>query len=518
MNSHNTWQVSVQDRVYEASYEELVEWIKEGAVLPDDKVKRGNLRWLNAGKIPELYPYFQKELFENERENYQESVNSGEEPVFTHFQIGMPKVPTPEEKEFSPLGKTEAETEYKFCSVHPDRDVYYVCEICGTAFCKACPNTFGSSVKICVGCGGLCVPLEKFESEIKKVGAINKPYPRVETVAEIEAEDSRKAVESINKADVFKALSYPLKYPLSFLICAAIFSLLIAGQAILAIGGSFLFSLSALVAVGSVMLLFSTMFKVIENSLQHKPEMSFLPKFSRFTIWEDFVHPVFLGIGVYLVAFGLFAVLTLGAGIYAWTTFSESREKAEIEARLSKDYVDSKLKTAQQNLQPNKALENAAGEESAEIGAQFRNVFGNDYLADTTQLENLTRSFMRLSVAFHMPVFFAFLFGVIIFPAICAAAGSTRSLAKTLNLLSGFRLMKKIGFDYIKIQLMNLIFLVTAFSLVAGVYLAFSFLGLQLYGILFGLISGSLFTFYFWLAFSRILGAALYKKTDYSQA
>ena len=49
MNSHNTWQVFAQDRIFEAEYEELIQWIKEGAVLPEDKVRRGNLRWLNCG-------------------------------------------------------------------------------------------------------------------------------------------------------------------------------------------------------------------------------------------------------------------------------------------------------------------------------------------------------------------------------------------------------------------------------------------------------------------------------------
>lgn len=58
MNSGEIWHVDAQNRIYEASYEEVIEWIKEGAVLPEDKVRRGNLRWLSASKVPEFNRYF----------------------------------------------------------------------------------------------------------------------------------------------------------------------------------------------------------------------------------------------------------------------------------------------------------------------------------------------------------------------------------------------------------------------------------------------------------------------------
>jgi len=42
------WRVRVDDRVYEADLTELIEWVKEGAVAPDDLVQKGTLRWLSA--------------------------------------------------------------------------------------------------------------------------------------------------------------------------------------------------------------------------------------------------------------------------------------------------------------------------------------------------------------------------------------------------------------------------------------------------------------------------------------
>ena len=66
MNSHEVWQVEVQGRIYEADIEEIIEWIGEGSVTPDDKVRKGSLRWLKAEKVPELYCYFYPNLFETD--------------------------------------------------------------------------------------------------------------------------------------------------------------------------------------------------------------------------------------------------------------------------------------------------------------------------------------------------------------------------------------------------------------------------------------------------------------------
>ncbi len=42
--TQNNWQVKAQGKIYEAEYEELKQWIAEGAILLSNQVKRGNLR------------------------------------------------------------------------------------------------------------------------------------------------------------------------------------------------------------------------------------------------------------------------------------------------------------------------------------------------------------------------------------------------------------------------------------------------------------------------------------------
>ena len=56
-NTSELWQAEVNGQIYEASFEELAQWIQEGALLPQDKVRRGNLRWIEAQKVPTCLLY-----------------------------------------------------------------------------------------------------------------------------------------------------------------------------------------------------------------------------------------------------------------------------------------------------------------------------------------------------------------------------------------------------------------------------------------------------------------------------
>src|SRR5678816_4255802 len=53
-----TWRVSTIEGVFEADLETLRQWILEGCVQPTDKVTKGNLNWIEAGKAPLLRSAF----------------------------------------------------------------------------------------------------------------------------------------------------------------------------------------------------------------------------------------------------------------------------------------------------------------------------------------------------------------------------------------------------------------------------------------------------------------------------
>src|SRR5215213_7071475 len=52
------WQIDAGGQIYEARFEEMAQWIFEGSLLPQDMVRRGNLRWIEARKVPALGQYF----------------------------------------------------------------------------------------------------------------------------------------------------------------------------------------------------------------------------------------------------------------------------------------------------------------------------------------------------------------------------------------------------------------------------------------------------------------------------
>lgn len=58
MDTKEMWQINIGGQIYEADFEAMTQWILEGSLLPQDKVRLGNLRWIEARKVPALVPIF----------------------------------------------------------------------------------------------------------------------------------------------------------------------------------------------------------------------------------------------------------------------------------------------------------------------------------------------------------------------------------------------------------------------------------------------------------------------------
>src|SRR6476660_3650170 len=52
------WRVSTIEGIFETDLETLKQWIAEGCVLPTDKVSKGTLNWIDAGRAPSLRAAF----------------------------------------------------------------------------------------------------------------------------------------------------------------------------------------------------------------------------------------------------------------------------------------------------------------------------------------------------------------------------------------------------------------------------------------------------------------------------
>lgn len=139
-NVNELWQAEVNGQIYDASFEDLTQWIQEGALLPNDKVRRGNLRWIEAQKVPTLYGYFN-------------AITLGVNP---------PNVQTTDantnQRDYTKLDGIN-------CVLHNEVEAKFYCETCINYFCHDCPKTAGGLSNCCPLCGAICSPLQKPEEE-----------------------------------------------------------------------------------------------------------------------------------------------------------------------------------------------------------------------------------------------------------------------------------------------------------------------------------------------------------------
>ena len=106
------------------------------------------------------------------------------------------------------------------------------------------------------------------------------------------------------------------------------------------------------------------------------------------------------------------------------------------------------------------------------------------------------------------------LWGLFYFPAACAVAGYTQSFGATLNPTVGLDTIRRLGVDYFKILLMALAIAVMSGFISGVIGAALSAFDMPGVGNVPARAIGSLFTFYFSVVFSCVIGFALYKGAD----
>ena len=156
--SNDFWQAEVLGQIYETNLSELGQWITEGAVMPTDKVKRGNLRWIEAGKIPLLLPFFNAKESGIEppiqtnythaenttNENYSETRNFA--PISDN--LNQTENQYSNQNNFAPQSEKNLDLPVSdFCILHPENESRFHCETCGNAFCPQCPKSYGGNGK-----------------------------------------------------------------------------------------------------------------------------------------------------------------------------------------------------------------------------------------------------------------------------------------------------------------------------------------------------------------------------------
>jgi hypothetical protein len=470
-----TWRVNTPEGIFETDLETLKQWIVEGCVLPTDKVSKGNLSWIEAGRVPKL-----KGAFDGDTAPAPEPKNISFD-TFVESNPAFSNAPSttwvePEKLVAPASAKTGA------CQNHPDANPEYVCRMCGGVFCKACTK-FSAKVPLCPSCGDLC-------HEYRAVA---------EKTARVQLQSS-----GFGMADFVRAIRYPFDHKVALLSGALIYG--------------FLLSAGFRGSVVAAVFLFGCISHVISQVAWGRLNRSFMPDFSSFSVVDDFVSPIFLGLGIMIVSWGPLIVLVialmfgvvsggvtapaLGGGDHAAESSGPSQEDLAV---LTDPEADpKKVEEANKKLQeirPGADIAREAEQSTAEA---------NDPLGPLREL--LPYLGAGVSIVLLLLLFAGW--GVFYYPMALTVAGYTQSFGSVINPLVGLDTIRRMGITYFKAFAM--VTVVQVASLVIGVIIAIvtSPLTLPFMGNLVGNFIDATFTFYFYLVVACILGLSLFKCAD----
>jgi hypothetical protein len=135
--------------------------------------------------------------------------------------------------------------------------------------------------------------------------------------------------------------------------------------------------------------------------------------------------------------------------------------------------------------------------------------FGGGLVSEDRQLERLVGSIMRLSVYLLVPVFIAFLFGFLYYPAASCVAIRSLSARKTLNPRNVLLQIRILGFEYIKIIFISIALLSLIVASAFAIYWLISVFVSDITAMILTIATAAVVTFYSWNFLSHILVVAI---------
>ena len=486
------WRVSTIEGVFEADLETLRQWILEGCVQPTDKVTKGNMNWIEAGKAPMLRAAFAGEIIQ-----LAPRPEGAATPPSVFESASYTQAPSPDHAwtdaasaspDFtSPLSPTAAfaadNSSPDVCENHPQVATRYVCWACVKGFCEECARFVANSkIPLCPDCGDLC---KVYAAEVSKVRR------------------EQFQGSGFGFEDFGCAIRYPLQHKVALLFGAALYGLmLLAG-----FRGRI---------VASV-LMFGCISHVISNVAWGRLHKSFMPDFSEFSMWDDVAVPVGLGIGIMIVTWGPAIVLILALIFGVVSSDSSPPSAIHTPPANSEQLNENDLNTLlDPNADPTKQAEASKKLDQLRPGHQISQEAekSKQELNDPTADFKLLLGYFKAPLILVLLLLLAIAWGVFYYPMALAVAGYTQSIGSVINPLVGIDTIRRMGGTYFK-----------AFGLVLLIQLAGGLIGVIVAIILspFALpfvgnlpamfIDGSL-TFYFNLVIACVLGLALFKCAD----
>jgi hypothetical protein len=459
------WRVSTVEGIFETDLETLRQWISEGCVLPTDKVSKGNLSWIEAGRVPKLKTAFDP------------SARPAPKPVSTSFEDFVESNPAYNTSSIQPVEspRVQETAAANVCRNHPDASPDYVCRACGALFCKSCTKFVSERVPVCPLCGDLC-------REYRVVQEQN---------ARAEFQSSGFGME-----DFVRAIRYPLQHKGALLSGALLYAfLLLAG-----FRGSLL----------AWMIMFGCISHVISQVAWGRLNRSFMPDFSAFSFWDDLIVPVFLGIGIMIVSWGpviaLLVALIFGviSGKVQGPTHVAEPAAPDVKVLMDPNADPAKLAAENEKLQGLRP-----GAQMAREAEQSKDE-ANDPAGMARYLLPYLGSSLAIGLLFLLLIGWALFY----YPMALTVAGYTQSLGSVLNPLVGLDTIRRMGVTYFKGFGMVVVVQVAALIVSVIVSIITSPFTLPFMGNLVGNFIGATFSFYFNLVIACILGLSLFKCAD----
>jgi hypothetical protein len=473
------WRVSTVDGVFETDLETLRQWISEGAVAPTDKVSKGKLNWIDAGRAPMLKAAFQGEhvapavpqsVYPTPPEtNWQEE--PPQQSGSSDHDDAFPTVPDFQDPAALPAA----------CYNHPQVTPHYICPACATGVCEACARFMDvHRIATCPRCGEFC-----------------KVYEEVKGRADSIAFQS----SGFGADDFVRAIRYPLQHKVALLCGALIYGLLLLGG----LRGS----------VIAFVIMFGCMSHVISQVAWGRLNRSFMPDFSEFSLWDDLVVPIFLGVGITIVSWGpvivlvaalFFGVLNAGPNdLSPGAGQTQTAPTAADLAPLTDPNADSKkLEEANKKLDQLRP-----GAQIAEEAERSKNA-----KSDPNPALSMLLPFLGAGILLVVLLLIGVAWAIFYYPMALAVAGYTQSFGAVINPMVGIDTIRRMGGTYFKA--FGMVLLVQVVGLVVGTVISVvtSPFALPFFGNLPATFIGGTFTFYFNLVISCLLGLSLFKCGD----
>ncbi len=480
------WRVSTVEGIFETDLDTLKQWIVEGCVLPSDKVCKGKLSWIEAGRAPILRAAFNSEvkvpvsvptvtINEFLPVVVPESVHSAD--CGDEFDSEQLFADEPAQE----AGPKLAKACYNHSHLAPD----YICRECSKAFCSDCPKFVGTSkIPVCPLCGGICRVFKEVREMVQRLDFQSSGFG-------------------------FKDLGRALRYPLEHKVALAFGALIYGFLQLAGFRGR----------VIAFVIMFGCISHVISQVAWGKLDRSFLPDFSAFSMWDDVAVPIGLGIGITIVTWGpMLAIgLVLIFGMIKSPAMSPFGSMGGPPASSQPAGVTPEdLATLTDPEADPKKLE-AANEKLNHLRPGSQIV---DEAERSKKLNDPMSDLRMLQTGFQLPVFLVLLFllslvwGIFYYPMALSVAGYTEHFGSVVNPLVGLDTIRRMGGTYFKAFGMVLLIQLAGFIVGLIVAMITAPLAMPFFGNLpANFIDGS-FAFYFNLTIACLLGLSLHKCAD----